>query len=57
MGRTAAALRDEGHMPAEAALVFTEILRRLALMCGKERALELCRDFLEASIVATGSES
>lgn len=54
MAFAAAALRDEGKLPAEASLVFTQLLLNLAGQVGAAEALILINNFLIAADVPTG---
>lgn len=54
MATAAAALRDEGGLPAEASLVFSQLLLNLGGHVGAARALELVADFLNAADVRPG---
>jgi hypothetical protein len=47
----AAALRDEGGLPAEASLIFTQLLLNLGGHVGRQRAEELVAAFLDAADV------
>lgn len=46
-----ALLRDEGGLPPEASLTFTQLLLNLGGNVGHNRAIELCEMFLDAADV------
>lgn len=51
MVATTALFRDEGGLPAEASLIFSQLLLNLGGRTGYKRALELVDDFLHAADV------
>jgi hypothetical protein len=48
MAAAAAALRDDGGLPAPASLMFTQLLLNLAGHAGRAKATELINAFLDA---------
>jgi hypothetical protein len=51
MVRTVAALRDQGGLPAEASLLFSQLLLNLCGHAGRAQGLQLIADFLDAADV------
>jgi hypothetical protein len=51
MVRATAALRDEGGLPADVSLVFSQLLLNLTGHAGRSRGLQLIAEFLDAADV------
>jgi len=51
MVRATAAFRDEGGLPAEASLVFSQLLLNLVGHAGRAAGLSMIEDFLDAADV------
>jgi hypothetical protein len=49
MIEVAAAIREDGGLPPDAALVFTQLLLNMAGHAGRDRTLELVRAFIDAA--------
>ena len=56
MARTCAALRDEGGLPPEGSLIFSQLLLNLAGHAGRAKAEKLIGAFLDAADVRDGDE-